>query len=269
MKTETLIVEMSKAMEEAIGNVVGRVKDVWQELEETKKFINDNNDRLSKALGEIAERIENIKEYDDSDIVDTLNDMSSDLVNGLKEAESKVDEKLSAYDAKFLDLIEDFQGRQETLFDSVSKRITYEIKAPVNFDGKPLDAGVFVKWDNALWFNKLDGNDSIPKEGNHSYDLIIEAPRSPEHKGLYKEDEYYMKSDIVMKDNSSWMAVKNDPGELPGEGWRLLAKGMRGKKGEKGDSGDIVKVKFEAEKSIEELNDRLMILEASNAKTDS
>ena len=41
----------------------------------------------------------------------------------------------------------------------------------------------------------------------------------------------------VAHNGSEWRAVKDDPGPLPGDGWRLGAKGSRGKPGEPGKPG--------------------------------
>lgn len=228
-----------------------------------------NDTGLRDELADLIEKIEGIKDYDDADLRKELEDTSLAVYEDLHSTKGKVETLMEEFEAKMSDMLKDFAARQEVILDEVSKRVTYEVSEIKQFDGEPLDAGTFVKFDNALWFNKLDGNDSIPAVRNYSYDQIIAAPKAPEHKGLFQEDADYEYNDIVMKDNASWIAIKGKPGDLPGEGWKLLAKGIRGRKGEKGDkgdAGDTVKVEFDVEKSLEDLNDRLMIVEASDVK---
>jgi hypothetical protein len=57
--------------------------------------------------------------------------------------------------------------------------------------------------------------------------------------GTYKQDTIYEHLDVVTKDSSSFVALKDDPGSCPGDGWQMLAcGGKRGAPGEKGDSGE-------------------------------
>ena len=55
--------------------------------------------------------------------------------------------------------------------------------------------------------------------------------------GLYSATEAYRAMDVVSHNGSEWRAVRDDPGELPGDGWMLGAKGSRGKPGERGERG--------------------------------
>ena len=58
--------------------------------------------------------------------------------------------------------------------------------------------------------------------------------------GTFAEDVDYSANDIVMRDGSSFVALRNNPGECPGEGWQLWAgRGKTGKMGPsiKGDPG--------------------------------
>ena len=56
-------------------------------------------------------------------------------------------------------------------------------------------------------------------------------------RGLYGATETYRAMDVVSYNGSEWRAVRDDPGELPGDGWMLGAKGSRGKPGERGERG--------------------------------
>lgn len=56
--------------------------------------------------------------------------------------------------------------------------------------------------------------------------------------GLHDPERQYRKYDLVSFHDSEWRARRDDPGELPGDGWAISARaGSRGKPGEKGDRG--------------------------------
>ena len=63
-------------------------------------------------------------------------------------------------------------------------------------------------------------------------------------RGLWKEDGEYLAMDVVACNGSEWRAIRDNPGPLPGDGWRQGAKGVKGDKGapgargEKGDRGE-------------------------------
>jgi hypothetical protein len=59
------------------------------------------------------------------------------------------------------------------------------------------------------------------------------------HRGLYKPDEKYSGGDVVLADGSSFVALKDEPGSIPGAGWEMLAqRGRKGKQGEQGLRGE-------------------------------
>ena len=56
--------------------------------------------------------------------------------------------------------------------------------------------------------------------------------------GTYKDGAEYEHLDVVAHNGASWVATKDAPGELPGDGWQLLsAVGKRGARGEEGPQG--------------------------------
>ena len=59
-----------------------------------------------------------------------------------------------------------------------------------------------------------------------------------EARGLWDAKADYRAMDVVAANGSEWRAVKDNPGELPGPGWVLGAKGSRGKPGDKGAAGE-------------------------------
>jgi hypothetical protein len=56
--------------------------------------------------------------------------------------------------------------------------------------------------------------------------------------GLWNESESYRAMDVVAFNGSEWRAVYDNPGPLPGDGWKQGAKGVKGKPGERGEKGD-------------------------------
>ena len=86
--------------------------------------------------------------------------------------------------------------------------------------------------------------------GERGLDGAAGAPGSAGERGAPGEPAYpgracgawdgaasYRQNDTVAHNGSEWRAVKDDPGPLPGDGWRLGAKGSRGKPGEPGKPG--------------------------------
>lgn len=75
------------------------------------------------------------------------------------------------------------------------------------------------------------------KDGDHGRDATPWR-----HRRLYLPAETYALNDVVSFNGGSWLALKDDPGALPGDGWTILTKqgraGERGPKGEPGGRGD-------------------------------
>jgi uncharacterized coiled-coil protein SlyX len=64
-------------------------------------------------------------------------------------------------------------------------------------------------------------------------------------RGTYSNGSTYQALDVVVRDSSSFVALRDNPGACPGDGWQLIAcggkrgvAGERGPKGDKGDKGD-------------------------------
>lgn len=55
--------------------------------------------------------------------------------------------------------------------------------------------------------------------------------------GLWNETESYRAMDVVALNGSEWRAVYDNPGPLPGDGWKQGAKGVKGKPGDRGPEG--------------------------------
>jgi hypothetical protein len=77
---------------------------------------------------------------------------------------------------------------------------------------------------------------------NHDWICIASGgvdARSPHVRGTYDPTASYQALDIVVSNGGSFIARKDDPGELPGDGWQLMARqGQRGVAGEKGERGE-------------------------------
>ena len=70
--------------------------------------------------------------------------------------------------------------------------------------------------------------------------ICLAAPARPLCiRGTYRAEETYAAFDVVMKESSSHVALKDDPGPCPGPGWQILAAaGRRGVAGEPGAKGE-------------------------------
>lgn len=65
------------------------------------------------------------------------------------------------------------------------------------------------------------------------------AARPWRHRRAYDGKQSYADGDVVAHDGGSWLALTDDPGALPGDGWaQLTVRGQRGKPGEKGERGE-------------------------------
>jgi hypothetical protein len=64
-------------------------------------------------------------------------------------------------------------------------------------------------------------------------------PGSFNVKGTFDSETVYNYLDVVAHGGSSWIATRDRPGELPGDGWQLLASaGRRGERGARGPEGE-------------------------------
>jgi hypothetical protein len=58
------------------------------------------------------------------------------------------------------------------------------------------------------------------------------------HRRYYDSKQTYADGDVVAHDGGSWLAVCDEPGPLPGDGWaQLTTRGQRGKPGDRGERG--------------------------------
>jgi hypothetical protein len=68
------------------------------------------------------------------------------------------------------------------------------------------------------------------------------VPGLPNPRGTHDNKVIYSRLDIVTRDSSSFIALRDNPGACPGDGWQMVAcggkKGPQGDRGPKGDKGD-------------------------------
>jgi hypothetical protein len=123
------------------------------------------------------------------------------------------------------------------LHETVTRRLAEVKDGPPGPQGEPGAAG-------EAGAEGPRGNDGPPGETGPAGSPGPPA-RSWAHRGLWETGRQYQELDVVALNGSSWLAVKDDPGTIPGEGWALFAqrgskgdKGDRGAKGDKGDRGE-------------------------------
>lgn len=99
-----------------------------------------------------------------------------------------------------------------------------------------------------------DGVDAVGKQGPQGLQGIPGAAGEPgargergepganarpwQHKRTYDPRQVYVANDVVAHDGGSWVALYDEPGALPGDGWaQLSVRGQRGKPGDRGERG--------------------------------
>jgi hypothetical protein len=126
--------------------------------------------------------------------------------------------------------------RSGSLILTMTDGTTRDLGPVIGKDGEPGEKG--EKGDPGA--DGKDGRDGIDgKDGEPGRDGTDGKDAYPgEVKGVFSADEDYRARDIVMFDGSSWIARRDGPGSIPGDGWMQLAcKGKRGDRGERGERG--------------------------------
>jgi Collagen triple helix repeat (20 copies) len=115
-----------------------------------------------------------------------------------------------------------------------------------------------AEWGRRVWYagelTFVDGStfsarrDTAEKPPHDDWAPVAMAGRDAwpgEARGLFDGEASYRKLDRVAFNGSEWIARRDDPGPLPGDGWMLAAKagakgerGERGPRGEKGEKGE-------------------------------
>jgi hypothetical protein len=98
--------------------------------------------------------------------------------------------------------------------------------------------GACVTLHGALWQAQKDTGNSPPHEDWTCLAAAGEHGRSIVVRGTYDAEAEYRSLDVVALNGGSFVALRDAPGECPGEGWQLITSpGKRGQKGEDGGRG--------------------------------
>jgi hypothetical protein len=96
--------------------------------------------------------------------------------------------------------------------------------------------GDVVTHDGSSWQARRDTGQAPP---HRDWICLAAAAPAMHVRGTYDPEESYAALDVVMKESSSHVALKDNPGPCPGPGWQLLAaSGRRGVAGERGAHGE-------------------------------
>ncbi len=99
-------------------------------------------------------------------------------------------------------------------------------------------AGEVVTLAGATWQAKRDTGKSPPHDDWTCIAAAGRDGRSLTIRGTFDATATYDALDVVALNGGSFVALSDDPGECPGEGWQLLTSpGKRGQKGEDGARG--------------------------------
>jgi hypothetical protein len=78
----------------------------------------------------------------------------------------------------------------------------------------------------------------LQRDFQETVKAAIETALARRIRGTHDPKAEYFANDLVAKDGASFVAKRNSPGPLPGDGWQLLARqGARGVAGERGAPG--------------------------------
>src|SRR6516162_10885298 len=79
---------------------------------------------------------------------------------------------------------------------------------------------------------------TLQRDFQETVKVAIETALARRIKGTHDPKAEYFANDLVAKDGASFVAKRNNPGPLPGDGWQLLARqGARGHVGPQGIAG--------------------------------
>jgi hypothetical protein len=79
---------------------------------------------------------------------------------------------------------------------------------------------------------------TLQRDFQETVKAAIETALVRRIRGTHDPKAEYLANDMVAKDGGTFVAKRNNPGPLPGDGWQLLAKqGQRGIAGERGPPG--------------------------------
>jgi hypothetical protein len=98
--------------------------------------------------------------------------------------------------------------------------------------------GAIVAYDGGTWQATRDTGKAPGTKDWVALAVAGRDGRTPRVRGTYSADATYQTLDLVMRESSSFIATRDDPGPCPGDGWQIIAcGGKRGAAGEKGERG--------------------------------
>ena len=244
-----------------------KIDEVAKSIPEVPEFKEYDDTELKAKIDEVAKSIPEVpefKEYDDSELRAKIDEVAKSIpeVPEFKEYDdselrAKIDEV-----AKSIPEVPEFKEYDDAwIKEALAKPLELDLPPASHYDGTAVSKGAMVLHDNNLYVNLIDDNASEPSEKNASYKLLIKSPKAPTHKGVYDVSKTYEENDIVMWENSSWIKTSSPEQSLPSDGWKLLAKAVRGRKGEKGDT---TVVEVDNTEMLQRLVDEIEILKATN-----
>lgn len=116
---------------------------------------------------------------------------------------------------------------RSTTLDRLERRLDtlFESRAP---SGAFIDLALEMKDGRIIANLKTASGETITRS------LALPASPGWTVKGTFEPKVKYLTGDVVMRDGSSWLALKNQPGACPGDDWQMLV--QRGKMGRTGKS---------------------------------
>jgi len=137
-------------------------------------------------------------------------------------------------------------------------RSTFEIELPAGPQGETGERGPVGRLGQACaWSQEVHYEGQVRTHGGSTYQALKDTGREPPHEDwlliaaagkdgrdgaglnprrLWAPADEYKRLDVVALNGGSFVALKDDPGICPGDGWVLLT--SQGKRGERGDRGE-------------------------------
>ena len=135
----------------------------------------------------------------------------------------------------------------ELLEDRIAELEARQSRLVLAGDGR--DQGGWGAWHNLLELRLMQHQDGerallteivarLQRDFEATVKVAIETALARRIRGTHDPKAEYFANDLVAKDGASFVAKRNNPGPLPGDGWQLLARqGARGIAGERGAPG--------------------------------
>jgi hypothetical protein len=155
---------------------------------------------------------------------------SLDLLEGC--LKSVVEGKLAEVDAKLAEVKDGAEGPPGPEGKAGKLPIVKEWSPGVHYEGD-------VVTHNGATYQALLDTGGAPPSG----DWRLLAGRGLDgkgfsHRGTYDPQKSYKSGDVVAKDGHAFVAVEDQTGGLPGDGWKILvSRGERGRPGPQGEAG--------------------------------